>query len=84
MKETFRKIIMSYKEIFDKKIENSTVVVAFICTVLFWVWFFVNNSGNINLWNSLKANILETKKIKKQANIIIIDWKKYRLILIEG
>jgi hypothetical protein len=35
MKEKTKKIILSYKNFFDKKIENSTVVVAFICAILF-------------------------------------------------
>ncbi len=83
MNQITKKIFLSYKNFFDKTIENSTITIALICIVLFSVWFFVNNIWAFSLDNSLKANILEIKKEKKEFNIIIIDWKKYKLVLVK-
>jgi len=77
-----------YKNFFDKKLSNSTLTVALICFILFWVVFTINNLDNISFSSSLKTNILETKNVKKvhlkeNENFIKIDWKIYKLILVK-
>ncbi len=83
IKNIFFSSIKKYKYIFDKKIKNSTAIVALICAIIFWVIFSINNKINSN--NLLQANIISTKKIKfqKNDNFIKIDWKIYKLILLE-
>jgi hypothetical protein len=84
----FLKFTQKYKFFFDKKLSNSTLTVAFVCIILFWVVFTINNLDKINI-SSLQANIIESKKVEKfylkeKDNFIKIDGKVYKLILIEN
>lgn len=79
MKEIF---IKRYYDFFDKQIWDSTIVVWLIWFLIFFTWFI----SQTNLQN-VKSNILESNKsyYKEIAyeNVVIIDWKKYKIIFKE-
>ncbi len=72
-----------YKNLLDVKLKNSAILIFIIANLIILVWIFIPNS-NANL---LKANILELPKKSnlfiETSNIIIINWKKYKVILQE-
>lgn len=70
MKKTF---IQTYYDFFDKEIWDSTLVVWMIWTMIFLAWFLSNIQANY------KSNLYEYKN--NFQNIIVIDWKKYKLVL---
>jgi len=71
-----RKLIQYYYDFFDKRIENSTLVVWLIGTMIFLAWFLSNT------WASYKSNVLEYKNMNT-SNTVIIDGKKYKIIFEE-
>lgn len=72
MKKTF---IQIYYDFFDKEIWDSTLVVWIIWIMIFLAWFLWNSQANY------KSNLYEYKN--NFQNIIVIDWKKYKLVLEE-
>lgn len=79
--KNINKIIDWYYHFFDKKIFDSTFVVWIIGILMILVWF-LSPANWFEQSNVLKWNILESSK-KDNENIVIIWWKKYRLILEE-
>jgi len=77
----FYKYFLIYKEIFDKKIKNSSFIIFIIAFLIIFTWNIIPNSSYANS----KINILETQKQNnKNFNTIIqINWKKYKLYLEE-
>jgi hypothetical protein len=76
-----KKIIKLYYDFFDKKLNNSTLVVLIISAFVLSVWVFIPNNWIISA--SYKTNIIESNNRERPESIIIINWKKYRLILEE-
>lgn len=71
-----RNFINHYYDFFDKKIEDSTLVVGLIWAMIFLTWFLSNSQANY------KGNVLEYHHFS-QENIISIDGKRYKLIFEE-
>jgi len=70
----FKKIIKTYYNILDNKLENWTLVVVFIAILIVLISLLIRNwDSNLNVLNINKNNILT-------SNIIEIDWKQYELI----
>ncbi len=72
MKRWFLKF---YYDFFDKKIEDSTIVVGLIGTMIFLAWFLSNTTANY------KTNVLEYKN--STSNTVIIDGKTYKVVFEE-
>lgn len=72
MRKSFTQI---YYDFFDKEIEDSTIVVWLIGTMIFLVWFLSNTQANY------KSNIMEYRN--NYQNVVLIDWKKYKLVFEE-
>ncbi len=70
-----RGIIKMYYEFFDKKIEDSTLVVGLIGVMIFLAWFLSNTGA------SYKSNILEYNTTS--SNTVVIDGKMYRVLFEE-
>lgn len=68
-------ILQFYYDFFDKKIEDSTVVVGLIGTMIFLAWFLSNTTANY------KVNVLEYKD--STSNTVVIDGKKYKVLFEE-
>lgn len=64
-----------YYDFFDKKIEDSTLVVGLIWVMIFLAWFLSNTGA------SYKSNILEYNKTS--SNTVMIDGKTYRVVFEE-
>lgn len=78
----FEKILNSYSNLFDKQIWDSTVVVWIIASMIFFAWLYQKNSS----FSIIKSNIIEYKYASyynDKTNIIIISWKKYKILLQE-
>lgn len=74
MKKTF---IQSYYDFFDRKIQDSTLVVGLIWFMIFLAWFLANINADYT-----KSSVLEFSS-KKEDNIVYIEWKKYKILLQE-
>lgn len=72
------KIFKSTGDLLDKKLKNGTVMVVIISCIITMTGF-LNNSVNANL----TANILVSKKQAISSSYIILNWKKYKIILEE-
>ncbi len=72
MKKSFTQI---YYDFFDKEIEDSTIVVWLIGTMIFLTWFLSNTQANY------KSNIMEYRN--NYQNVVLIDWKKYKMVFEE-
>jgi len=72
------KIFKSTGDLLDKKLKNGTVMVVIISCIITMTGF-INNSVNANL----TANILVSKKQAISSSYIILNWKKYKIILEE-
>ncbi len=70
-----RNFIKFYYDFFDKKIEDSALVVGLIGTMIFLAWFLSNTSA------TYKSNILEYNK--NTSNTVVIDGKTYRVVFEE-
>lgn len=70
-----RGIIKMYYDFFDKKIEDSTLVVGLIWVMIFLAWFLSNTGA------SYKSNILEYNQTS--SNTVMIDGKTYRVVFEE-
>lgn len=64
-----------YYDFFDKKIEDSTLVVGLIGVMIFLAWFLSNTGA------TYKSNILEYNKTS--SNTVMIDGKTYRVVFEE-
>jgi hypothetical protein len=73
---TKRSFINHYYDLFDKQIEDSTLVVWLIWAMIFLAGFLSNSHANYK-WNILEYNHFS------QENIVSIDWKRYKLIFEE-
>ncbi len=73
-----KKLIKTYYNLLDEKLENWTMVVLLIAILIVSAWILTKDA-NANLL--VKTNIIESN-ITTQ-NIIIINWIKYNLILEE-
>lgn len=71
-----KRFINKYYDFFDNKVWDTTLVVWIISTMIFLVWFLSNNTSSY-----YKSNILEYKN--NNQNIIMIDWKRYKLVFEE-
>ncbi len=71
-------LIQSYYDFFDKKIWDSTIVVAFIGIMIFLAWFLAHNN-----WFNYKTNILEYENNQNYDSIVSIDGKKYKIVFQE-
>lgn len=71
-----RNFINYYYDFFDRKIEDSTLVVWLIWAMIFLAGFLSNSQANY------KWNVLEYHSFS-QENIIFIDGKRYKLIFEE-
>jgi len=71
------KIYKTYKNLLDIKLKDSNFLLIIISFLIIAVWVIVPNSSLANY----KWNILEIQKQnnKKFQNIIIINWKKYKV-----
>ena len=67
----------AYKELFDVKLKDSLFLIMGISFLIISVWILIP-SNNID---SLKNNVLDVKakNTLSSQNLIIIDWKKYRV-----
>ncbi len=67
----------AYKELFDVKLKDSLFLIMGISFLIISVWILIP-SNNID---SLKNNVLEVeaKNTLNSQNLIIIDWKRYRV-----
>ena len=72
------KIFKSTEELLDKKLRNGTVMVVIISCIITMTGF-LNNSVNANL----TANVLVSQKQTISSSYIILNWKKYKIILEE-
>ena len=72
------KILKSTEELLDKKLRNGTVMVVIISCIITMTGF-LNNSVNANL----TANVLVSQKQTISSSYIILNWKKYKIILEE-
>lgn len=76
------KLIKAYYDFFDSKLSDSSIVVWLIWLLIILVWFF---AWNIN-GSLIKSNINEYREVTFSRwieNVIIIDWKRYKVILEE-
>lgn len=64
-----------YYDFFDKKIEDSTLVVGLIGAMIFLAGFLSNTTANY------KVNVLEYKN--STSNTVIIDGKTYKVLFEE-
>jgi len=77
----YKKIEKKFKQItdiIDKKFKNWTVMVVIISSLIVGSWFL-----NATVNADLTANILQTQNKKENIQYLIIDWKKYKVILEE-
>jgi len=78
MNKQKNKFIKYYYDFFDKKLSDSSIVVLII-----WAMIFI--AGYIIPTNTIyaKSNLLESNYIvlNDYENIIVIWWKKYKVIL---
>ena len=72
------KIFKSTEELLDKKLRNGTVMVVIISCIITMTGF-LNNSVNANL----TANVLVSQKQTISSSYIVLNWKKYKIILEE-
>lgn len=72
------KILKSTTDLLDKKLKNGTVMVVII-SVLVTLSSFLTSSVNANL----TADIIQSNKKTEITQYIIIDGKKYRIVLEE-
>lgn len=70
-----KRFIKNYYKLFDEKLENGTIIVLIIAFLITSVWNITNASNKSDLL--FKTNLLETKTT---SEIIIINWKTYKLI----
>lgn len=76
-----QKIIKTYSELLDEKLENWTLVILIIALLIVWVSIMVTNS---EIKNYNKNNLLEIKQsITNKDNLIEIKWVKYKVTLEE-
>lgn len=71
------KFVQSYYDFFDKKIWDSTIVVALIGVMIFLAWFLSHENVN-----NYKSNILEYNN-KNYDSMVSIDGKKYKIVFEE-
>ena len=77
----YKKIEKKFKQIadiIDKKFKNWTVMVVIISSLIVGSWFL-----NATVNADLTANILQTQNKKENIQYLIINWKKYKVILEE-
>jgi len=72
------KILKSTTDLLDKKLKNGTVMVVII-SVLVTLSSFLTSSVNANL----TADVIQSNKKTEITQYIIIDGKKYRIVLEE-
>lgn len=72
------KILKSTTDLLDKKLKNGTVMVVII-SVLITLSGFLTSSVNANL----TADVIQSNKKTEITQYIIIDGKKYRIVLEE-
>lgn len=72
------KILKSTTDLLDKKLKNGTVMVVII-SVLITLSSFLTSSVNANL----TADVIQSNKKTEITQYIIIDGKKYRIVLEE-
>ena len=72
-----KKVIKSYYKLLDEKLENGTLVVLFISFLIVFAWVFVPN----NSFAYTKTSVLDYKNIEIQNSFVVINWKKYKLVL---
>jgi len=72
------KIFKSTEDLFDRKLKNWTVMVVIISSLVTITWI-LSNTVNANL----TANVLSYQKQKINYSYIILDGKKYKIILEE-
>lgn len=75
------KFLKHYYDFFDSKLSDSSLVVWIIWLLILWVWYFWWQQ-NSYASSSLKSSIMESNVLDTQ-NIVMIWWKKYKLILQE-
>jgi hypothetical protein len=76
-----KKIIKTYYRLLDEKLENWTIVVLIIATLIISA-SLITDDTNANLL--VKSNVLENSKQNQNFyNIIEIDWTQYKIILEE-
>ena len=66
--------VANYYNLFDKKIENSTLIVLIICLCILFVWIITPASWTA----SYKSNVYESNQVK---NTITIDGENYEIVL---
>ncbi len=74
----FKKFLSSTENLFDKKLKNGTVMVLIISFCITLTGIVIPTTSA-----SLTANVLEAKKNTESNQYIIVDGKKFRVILEE-
>jgi len=72
LREKFKEI----SDLIDKKLRNWTIMVVIVANLILATWFITNNV-NANL----TANLLESQKKVEVSQYIVIEGKKYKIIL---
>ena len=70
------KFIKNYYKLFDEKLNNWTIIVLIIWTMIAWVWNITHSYDSGITY--AKSNVIESKAIVK--DFIEINWKTYKLI----
>jgi len=73
-----KRVFKSTEDLLDRKLKNGTVMVVIISSLITMTWL-LNMTVNANL----TANVLQAKKQNIASSYIILDWKKYKIILEE-
>lgn len=74
----FNRFLSSTGHLFDKKLNNGTVMVVIISFCITITWIVIPTTSA-----SLTANVLEAQKNTDQSQYVIIDGKKFKIILEE-
>ncbi len=73
-----KKVLKSTENLFDKKLKNGTVMVLIISLCVTFTWIL---HSTVNA--SLSANVMQSQKNTVSAQYIIIDGKKFKILLEE-
>lgn len=69
-------LVANYYELFDKKLENGTIIVLIISLCILFAWAFIPHSSSYG-----KADIFQASSQTK--NIITIEGKQYEVVFKE-
>lgn len=72
-----KRFIKNYYKLFDEKLNNWSIIVLIIWTMIAWVWNITHSYDSTSITYA-KSNVIESKITIK--DFIEIDWKTYKLV----